>query len=631
MNIKDIARLAGVSPATVSKVIHQKDEAISAATRAKVLAVIEEHKYQPYKEIIREHERRSGLLAVVTDMVTRESMLLINELTRAFARAGFALIVLPYSAAEAEGVVASLRRQHVEAVIALTSESPALLAKLTLEKIPVLALNATEEGMVALEPVQAQTASAMTAYILALGHRSIVAIGDDGALWQRNFEQVLHAEGASAGRVMPTSVLAGSLDFWLTKECTAVLCSDMRTARAASEVLRRHGLRVPQDISVASLTADGAELLAQSITAMAINYPAYAGAISRSVLTALGVSAPEVGRADALLYQLQPGDSTAIPASSRRGKKIVAIGSINMDCSIYLPHLPAIGENLTALQVLQTPGGKGANQAVGVARLGAEAYLIGAVGRDAASRTIFNDLQKNHVHRGGIIFDGALDTGTAYINVSMAGESSIVIAAGANSLMDAAAIEAKAAMLAGASFALISTEIPLAAVTAAINECERRAIPVILKPANIESLPPELLTKIDYLVPSRRELELLVPNGGSLEQRAKSLIAAGVKNVIVTLGASGCLLCTEGLRHYFPAMDIEPVDTTGGADAFISALAVYLSEGMELATAIGFATYNAGLCVAGHGVQPAMPLRARLEAYREEIIARFVIGGKKNE
>lgn len=502
--------------------------------------------------------------------------------------------------------------------------------KLTLEKIPVLALNATEEGLVALEPVQAQTASAMTAYLLALGHRSIVAIGDDGALWQRSFEQVLHAEGASAGRVMPTSVLAGSLDFWLTKECTAVLCSDMRTARVASEVLRSHGLRVPQDISVASLTADGAEFLAQCITATAINYPAYAGLISQSVLAALGVSVQK-GRAAGLLYQLQPGDSTAIPASSRRGKKIVAIGSINMDCSIYLPHLPAVGENLTALQVLQTPGGKGANQAVGVARLGAEAYLIGAVGRDAASRTIFNDLQKNHVHRGGIIFDGALDTGTAYINVSMAGESSIVIAAGANSLMDAAAIAAKAEILTGASFALISTEIPLAAVTAAINECERRAIPVILKPANIESLPAELLTKIDYLVPSRRELELLVPNGGSLEQRAKRLIAAGVKNVIVTLGASGCLLCTEGLRQYFPAMDIEPVDTTGGADAFISALAVYLSEGMELATAIGFATYNAGLCVAGHGVQPAMPLRARLEAYREEIIARFVIGGKKNE
>ena len=627
MNIKDIAKFAGVSPATVSKVIHGKDNNISTATRAKVLAVIKQYNYQPYKEIIREHEKKSRIIAVVTDVNSAEIMTLIASLSAELAAADYSLMMLPCIMPIA-ALVKNIEQQHAEAVLAIVKEPGEELYKLIGDKVPLFFIT-DKEGFknMAIEPVKAQAGYIVTKYLLTLGHRNILGIGADGSLWESGFYRAIKEESQADGKILAAGVLENPLSFWLSKEITAVICSDNRLAGLVIEELRSHGLSVPQDISVASLANNG--ILPQAlakITAANINYQLYAQTVARKILAVLGVAVPR--NLNHKTVELVNGTTASVPAKGHHGQKIVVIGSINMDCNIYLEHLPMAGEVLSARQVINSPGGKGANQAVGAARLGADTLLIGAMGKDAASRTIFNELEKNHVHSEGIILDAALATGTAYINVAAAGDSSIVISAGANSLLTREQVRKNKKYLSGASYALVSTEIPTDAVDEMLTLCEEQNIPVIMKPANLDKIPAAWLQKIKYLVPSRRELERLELSGKTLAEKAQNLIKLGAENVILTLGKKGSILFTAAAKYEFKAMDIRAVDTTGGADAFISALAVYLSEEMDIFTAVGFATYSAGLCVAGRGVQTSLPPRSLLESYREEIGAKFSKGRK---
>lgn len=626
MNIKDIAKIAGVSPATVSKIIHHKDSGLRDTTRQKVLAVIEKYQYHPYKKILQEYERQSRVIGVVTDIHSTDSMNFLAALTKELAKNGYALMVLPYHPDYQTHLMETIQEQHTEAILALTKEPPLLLRAMAEAGTLVFWLSdETCPAMISLPCIKKQAAYRMTNYLLSLGHRHILAIGQESSiLWQQGYRQALQEMHQDAGKLLTIEALKNPLAFWLPKECTAILCSDLESSALVTEELRSHGLHVPRDISLASLsTTDENASFPGRITSTRIDWPAYAVKISCHILQQLGAQPEITPYDDEQMIKIEPRDSTKPPPQEGLGKKLIVVGSINMDCNIFLPHLPVAGENLTAGKVMQSPGGKGANQAVGTARLGAETYLIGMMGKDAASQTIFNELQKNHVHHDGIFFNASLDTGTAYINVAETGESSIVIYPGANSLLRREELATRENYFDGAHYCLLSTEVPMPAIQEALDICHRKDIPVLLKPANLSTLSATVLPKITYLIPSRREIETLRPGPESLEEKAQYFLHSGVKNVIITLGADGCLFCNKEVQRYFPAMDIQPVDTTGGADAFISALAVYLSEGMPIETAIGFGTYSAGLCIAGPGVQPSLPQRSLLESYREEIAKKF--------
>ena len=135
----------------------------------------------------------------------------------------------------------------------------------------------------------------------------------------------------------------------------------------------------------------------------------------------------------------------------------------------------------------------------------------------------------------------------------------------------------------------------------------------------------EILSGITYFVPNEKELGLLVPEEGSMEEKVKSLRNSGVKNVIVTMGERGCYLENDEMSRYFPGSGFEAIDTTGGADSFISALAVLLSEGKSLVYAIGFAIYASGITVTRYGVQPALPERKAVDIFEDEIIEKYKI------
>ena len=251
--------------------------------------------------------------------------------------------------------------------------------------------------------------------------------------------------------------------------------------------------------------------------------------------------------------------------------------------------------------------------------------MVGCVVNDLEGKQLYSNHLENHVHMDGVLIHESVPSGKAYIDVDQNGESTIVVYQGANRLLSVEQINRCRYLFQNARYCLLSLEIPEAIAEYTIKFCRRNDTQVILKPSAVEKIKEELLKDIAYFVPNENELHTFVPGRMSLEEKAQILLDKGVENVIVTLGEKGCYLRNQEYSMYFEGTGFEAVDTTGGADSFISALAVCLSEGKDLIHSIGFAVYASGLSVTRYGVQPALPDRKAVEIYEEEIYARYHI------
>ncbi|WP_432774810.1 ribokinase [Brevibacillus gelatini] len=299
--------------------------------------------------------------------------------------------------------------------------------------------------------------------------------------------------------------------------------------------------------------------------------------------------------------------------------KITVVGSLNMDLVSHVHHLPKAGETILSHDFRLIPGGKGANQAVAAARLGAHVSMIGMVGEDEYGSKLLNSLTEAHVHVEGIKRSGT--TGMAFINVSDDGENNIVLVPGANAQMSVEHIEENLTILEESDVVLLQLEIPLPVVEYTVKKVSGLGKLVILNPAPApaQALSPELLQHAHTLTPNETELASLsgMPTAtlSEAETAAKKLLASGPKRVIVTLGEKGALLVTaEGATHV-PACRVEPVDTTAAGDSFTAAFAVGIAKGMAEEEAAAFASKVAAIVVTRRGAQPSLPTLAEVEAY----------------
>ena len=296
-------------------------------------------------------------------------------------------------------------------------------------------------------------------------------------------------------------------------------------------------------------------------------------------------------------------------------KKIVVVGSINMDVVIRVPRIPAVGETVLAKGQNLFGGGKGANQAIAASRLGGNVYMIGRLGDDVYGKKLHQELVKSNVNVEGVEFDPEVPTGTAYIYVSDQGENNIVVNPGANSKVDRNQIDRYEALFQDAEYCVIQMEIPIDTVEYVISLCKKKNIKVILNPAPAHTLSDEAFKDLYMILPNETELGILCNNNGSLEEMADHIYNKGVKNVIVTLGEKGCMLVNnEGVKH-FPAPPFSPVDTTAAGDAFVAGMTVGLSEGMNYEKAIKFASYVAGVTISREGAQNSLPNRDTVDSY----------------
>ena len=303
---------------------------------------------------------------------------------------------------------------------------------------------------------------------------------------------------------------------------------------------------------------------------------------------------------------------------------ITVIGSINMDLVVRTPRFPGAGETILGTDFFTAPGGKGANQVVAVARMGAHTAMVGRVGGDSFGERMLSGLQAEGIDTGHVAGEPDAPTGVALITVTDSGENNIIVVPGANGRLTPQDIDNAEEIIASSESIVLQLEIPLPSVIQAINTAARRGVRVILNAAPARPLSPDLLSKVDYLIVNEHEAALLTGLAPTQPQEAgQALLSAGVGNVVVTLGEAGALLATRDGVEAVPAFRVSVVDTTAAGDAFVGAFAVALAEGKGPAEAARTANAAGALAATKLGAQPSLPAREEVERFLEERIQDY--------
>lgn len=302
-------------------------------------------------------------------------------------------------------------------------------------------------------------------------------------------------------------------------------------------------------------------------------------------------------------------------------KKIIVVGSTNMDMVVKTNHIPQPGETVLGGKFFMNPGGKGANQAVAISRLGGSVSFTGKIGDDIfgkQSQQLFDD---EGIESTGLFPDRDLPSGIALITVDENGENSIVVAPGANSNLTAQDIDQTLGSYSRGDILLTQLEIPMAAVEHAVERARSKEMIVILNPAPVNSTIKKLFKHVDIITPNVGEAEMLsglkITDISSAHDAAKLIQIQGADNVIITLGKLGAVLLEGTESYYVPAYEVKVVDTTAAGDVFNGALAVAVSEGKTLYEATKFACAAASVAVTKLGAQTSIP-------YRNEVVLNMV-------
>lgn len=299
--------------------------------------------------------------------------------------------------------------------------------------------------------------------------------------------------------------------------------------------------------------------------------------------------------------------------------RLVVLGSVNADHVLRVPHFPRPGETLTGHGYQIVPGGKGANQAVAAARLGAPVSFIARVGDDAIGRQMRDGFAKDGIDVSAVELDQALPTGIAIIYVSDEGENSIGISAEANGALSPAMVREHEGLIAAAHTLLLQLEVPLESVFEAARLARAHGTRVVLNPAPARALSAELLALVDLITPNQTEAELLtgipVKDEASAREAAARLHQMGIREVMITLGSQGVYCSQGGRQTLIPGFRVEAVDTTAAGDTFNGALLAAELAGADFAGAVRFAHGAAALSVTRLGAQSSIPTKAEVDAF----------------
>lgn len=294
--------------------------------------------------------------------------------------------------------------------------------------------------------------------------------------------------------------------------------------------------------------------------------------------------------------------------------KIVVVGSFNMDLTTYMERLPRPGETVHGRRFVTGPGGKGMNQSVAAARLGAEVSFIGRIGQDGFGDTAMQMWQNEGINTDFVIRDAENPTGVAPIFVEDAGENIIVVALGANLALSPADVDAAADRIAEADVLIVQLEISYETSAHALKLAHEKGVKTILNPAPAGQLPADAIAEADFITPNETELEVLY---GKANDDLQSILREG-QTLIMTAGSAGANWYQPDASGNVPAFKVDVVDTTGAGDAFNGGLAVAIAEGRPLDEALRFANATAALAVTRLGTAPAMPQREEVEAFLKE-------------
>lgn len=305
-------------------------------------------------------------------------------------------------------------------------------------------------------------------------------------------------------------------------------------------------------------------------------------------------------------------------------KRIVVVGSINLDLVAATQRIPIAGETVAGVSFRTFPGGKGANQAVAAARLGASVTMLGKVGTDSFGSQLIGSLKESNVDTDAIgVVPGS--SGVALITTDAKGANAITVVAGANGQLSPADLETNINLIRSAGILLTQLELPLETVEYLAAIAIRERIPLMLDPAPARPLPSSLLKCVNWLTPNETETCVLIGrtpgelSDESIEDAADALLKGGSRNVILKLGDRGCYVAlSDGTRQLLPAYSVNAVDTTAAGDAFNGAFAVAMLNAKDSLSSASWASAVAAISVTRPGAQPSMPTALEVDRFLEE-------------
>ncbi|MCH1959618.1 ribokinase [Romboutsia hominis] len=300
-------------------------------------------------------------------------------------------------------------------------------------------------------------------------------------------------------------------------------------------------------------------------------------------------------------------------------KNICVIGSLNMDLVVNVEKMPKAGQTLLGSNFKEVPGGKGANQAVAMARLNGNVTMIGKVGNDSFGETLVNSLKKDNVNTDYIQVEEG-PSGVALITVDKNAQNSIVVAPGANYKLTKEDIDKNIDAIKNSDIVVVQLETPLETIKYALKKAKELGKYTILNPAPAVVLEDEIIENVDLLTPNETELEIIsgksISNEDDINECAQIMINKGVKELIVTLGSKGSLYINKETSMFKKAYKVEAIDTTAAGDSYTGALAVAISIGKDMEYAMDFASKVGALSVMKEGAQSSLPTLIEVENFR---------------
>lgn len=296
---------------------------------------------------------------------------------------------------------------------------------------------------------------------------------------------------------------------------------------------------------------------------------------------------------------------------------IVVVGSANVDLVANVSKMPRKGETVIGSDFNQITGGKGANQAVAIARLGGKVAMIGKVGNDDFGHKLISGMKLDHINTKFIGKIDGVPTGVALITVDEKGENSIIVIPGANYQVLEEDIEGAKGLIENSHVVMTQLEIPMDTVRYTLKISKGKGKYTILNPAPAQIIDREIIENVDLLTPNETELEILsgvtIKEEEDIKRAVDKLISFGVKELIITLGEKGSIYANDTTFKKYPSYKVTPVDTTGAGDSFNAAIAVGLSQGKSIDEVIDFASKVGALTVTKRGAQSSLP-------YLEEVL-----------
>ena len=603
MNIREIAKAAGVSPSTVSRVLNQHDSSIAPETRQRVQRIIKDVNYIPYA---RPGARPSHLLGVI--LHSNDSKLLQGIYNAARSEGYCTIVNFSENPADDQRNFQVFLSHHVDGILWERDKNALMPDQVPADcqSIPCIMIDpAAPADADSLYFDMAACGAFLTEELIRRCHSGILCLSDHesaaGRAFETGYRQAMyrHALRPETNLSLAEDAIYNARVF----HSTAAVCESYALAGSLLERLRAMNTSVPLNFSLATLCND--EKAANEHISYLLLSSERLG--QNAILRLIG----RIERRELTEEELCPlvlsEESSISSANVLRTRRVVVVGALNMDTLMRLPAIKDPVSTVTVLSRTVMPRGKALNQAVACKKLGTEVNLIGCLGHDYEGAVLHSFLQTNGISTAGVSMDQTSTTGYACVTINADGESSVMIDRGANKRLGKSEIDRNEDLFNSTGFCLLQTELNEELALYCARLAHKHGARVILKPCNQPELTDELLQNVDFLIPNHHELNHICPGNGTLEEKAQHLLDRGAACVIVTCGSRGCYMTDGHKSRHFPAAHVHVVDTTGACDAFAAALAVFLMRGETLETAIEYATCAAGLSTEQQGVPAAVP------------------------